>query len=205
MTTTAYPPITTGLLGVSLVVAILSKMGDVPESISGLFYSFYLEPRFLEIKQGEIWRVITPIFIHFGTLHLLMNAIMLWVLGRLMEPIHGRWLFFIMVVIIAIISNTAQYLATGPLFGGLSGILYGLVGFLLVAGKLIQHYPLKLDPKFTIIIIGWFVICWSGLLSKIFNIQVANMAHSAGLLTGALFGLTFAVLVQVKRHGISRD
>lgn len=177
------PVITLLLLGISILIAFISKMGNQLEPLQGLFYSFYLEPQFLEIKQGQLWRLITPIFIHFGILHLLMNGVMLWVFGRLMEPIHGAMSYLSIIIVIAIISNTAQYLVSGPLFGGFSGVLYGLLGLIWAIGKLSPSYPLRLDPKFTYFIIGWFLLCWSGLLSKV-DIHIANTAHTAGLISG---------------------
>ena len=179
------PVITLALLIVSVATAFLSQLGNQLESLESLFYSFYLEPKFLEIKQGQLWRLVTPIFIHFGVLHLLMNGVMLWLFGRLMERIHGALQFLIIIITIAIISNTAQYLVSGPLFGGLSGVLYGLLGLIWALGKLSPSYPLKLDRKFTYFIIGWFLLCWSGLLSKA-GIHIANTAHTAGLISGLI-------------------
>ena len=193
---TQKPVVTVSLLTISIATAIFSHLGNQLESLESLFYSFYLEPRFLEIKQGQLWRLVTPIFIHFGVLHLLMNGVMLWIFGRLMEKIHGAIQFLAIIIIIAIISNTAQYLVTGPLFGGLSGVLYGLLGLIWALGKFSPGYPLKLDPKFTYFIMGWFVLCWSGLLSKA-GIHIANTAHTAGLISGLIIAYLIASMRRV--------
>ena len=191
------PVITLLLLAVCILIAFISRFGHHLESIQVLFYSFYLEPKFLEIKQGQLWRLVTPILIHFGILHLLMNAVVLWIFGRVMENIHGSLPYFSIIVIIAVISNTAQYMVTGPLFGGLSGVLYGLLGLIWAMGKLSPSYPLRLDPKFTYFVIGWFVLCWSGLLSMA-GIHIANTAHTAGLVSG----LAIAYIVTKMRLNI---
>lgn len=177
------PVVTALLLAACFLAALLSKFGQQPEPIRGLFYSFYLEPRFLEIRHGQLWRLVTPIFVHFGILHLLMNAAVLWMFGRLMESVHGPMSYLSIICAIAVISNTAQYLVSGPLFGGLSGVLYGLLGLIWAMSKLSPRYPLRLNPKFTYFVIGWFVLCWSGLLS-IAGIHIANTAHTAGLISG---------------------
>lgn len=188
MVRTKKPAVTLTILAISILIAFVSQLGRQLEPLQGLFYSFYLQPQFLEIKQGQLWRLITPIFIHFGMLHLLMNGVMLWIFGRIMEQIHGATAYFSIIIIIAIISNTAQYLVSGPLFGGLSGVLYGLVGIIWAMGKLSPDYPLRLAPGFTYFIIGWFLLCWSGLLSMV-DIHIANTAHTAGLISGLLIAI----------------
>lgn len=188
---TKKPLITIALLAISLVVALLSGLGDRLEPVSGLFYSFYTQPQFIEIKQGQLWRLITPIFLHFGILHLAMNGVMMWFFGRLLEPLHGATVYISIIIVMAIISNTAQYLVTGPLFGGLSGVIYGLLGFVWGLGKFSPYYPLRLDPKFTWFVLGWFVLCWSGLLEKI-GVDIANTAHTAGLISGIILAYVLA-------------
>ena len=163
MSPTNIPVVTVLLLATCFLTAFLSRFGHQLEPIQGLFYSYYLEPQFLEILQGQLWRLITPIFVHFGILHLIMNTVVLWMFGRLMESIHGAAPYFCIIVFIAIISNTAQYLVSGPLFGGLSGVLYGLLGFIWAMGKLSPSYPLRLNPKFTDVMSGGFFLCWSGI------------------------------------------
>lgn len=186
-----FPVVTALLLASCFLVSFISLFGQQLESIQAMFYSFYLEPQFLEIKQGQLWRLMTPIFIHFGILHLLMNTVVLWMFGRLMESIHGAVPYISIIIIIAIISNTAQYLVSGPLFGGLSGVLYGLLGLIWAMGKLSPGYPLRLNPTFTYFVIGWFVLCWSGLLS-VAGIHIANTAHTAGLFSG--FAIAYVVI-----------
>lgn len=188
MAPTKTPAVTFALLAISILVALVSRMGNQLEPLQSLFYSYYLEPQFLEIKQGQLWRLFTPIFIHFGTLHLLMNGVVLWMFGRLMEHVHGSMSYLLIIVLIAVISNTAQYLVSGPLFGGFSGVLYGLIGLIWAMGKLSPHYPLRLPQNFTYIVIGWFLLCWSGLLSKV-GIHIANTAHTAGLISGLVIAL----------------
>jgi len=185
------PLITIALLAISIIVALLSGLGDRIESVYGLFYSVYTQPQFLEIKQGQLWRLVTPIFLHFGILHLLMNGVMMWYFGRILEPLHGAVVYLSIIIVMAIISNTAQYLVTGPLFGGLSGVIYGLLGFVWSLGKFSSYYPIRLDPRFTWFVVGWFILCWSGLLEKI-GIHIANTAHTAGLISGIILAYCLA-------------
>ena len=197
MSFTHFPIVTVSVLTISALVAIISGLGNQLELLEKFFYSYYLEPQFVEIKQGQVWRVITPIFIHFGILHILMNSIVIWVLGKLMEPIHGKFVFTSLILITAMFSNTAQYLVSGPLFGGLSGVIYGLIGFVWAYGKFSPSYPLRLDPKFTVFIVAWFFLCWSGLLSKI-GVHIANTAHTVGLFSGLICAFLMAKLPQYR-------
>lgn len=66
---------------------------------------------FAQIKSGEVWRLVTPAFLHFGPLHLIFNMMWLWTLGGILETFLRRLRFVLLVIIIAVISNLAQALA----------------------------------------------------------------------------------------------
>jgi len=63
--------------------------------------------------------------------HLLVNVLCLWQLGLMMEENLGARTVLLFVLVVAVISNTCQYLVAGPMFGGLSGIIMGILGFFL--------------------------------------------------------------------------
>lgn len=134
------------------------------------------------IEQGEIWRLVTPIFMHGDFLHLLFNMWWLIDLGGLVERRLGWWRYVILVLMIAISSNWGQYLYSGPNFLGMSGVVYGLFGYAWVRGRLEPTSGLYLRPDVAIWMIGWFVFCLVG------PMPVANAAHGVGLAAGALLG-----------------
>ncbi len=135
------------------------------------------------IGEGQIWRLVTPAFLHIQFLHLLFNMMWLQSLGTLIERKIGHWYFIALVLAIASISDLAQGLAVGPLFLGMSGVVYGLFGYAWVRGRLEPTSGLYLRQDVVVMMILWFVACSSGLIGN-----VANWAHGGGLVAGAALG-----------------
>src|SRR5207249_10387817 len=66
-----------------------------------------------EIRHGEVWRLITPIFIHAGAVHLIFNVYALFILGTMIEAREGWLRLGSLVVVIAALSNLGQYYMSG--------------------------------------------------------------------------------------------
>lgn len=92
-----------------------------------------------------------------------------------------------LVVVTSLLSNLAQYFWSGPSFGGMSGVVYGLLAYIWVQGKFNPRAGLGLEQNIAIMMLIWFVICWMGLVGNI-----ANMAHTVGLVSGAILGLFYS-------------
>jgi GlpG protein len=154
-----------------------------------------------QVRDGDVWRLVTPIFIHYGILHLVFNILMLRTLGGSIERQRGPWILALLVIAIAIPSNLAQYsmyylkfvagedtlsrfhLGGGPAFGGFSGVLFGLLGYVIVKAWLQPEQGLTIRRSSVIVMIVWFVLCFTGLLGP-----VANVAHMAGFVAGFILG-----------------
>lgn len=136
-----------------------------------------------EIANGEYWKLITPIFIHFGFAHLVFNMLWLYTLGNMVEEQRGSWLLGIFITIAAIGSNLTQYFVFGPYFGGMSGVLYGLLGYCLMKSKFDSGSKIYLGRPTVYTMIAWYVFSFTGLLGP-----MANGAHTAGLLIGFAWG-----------------
>ena len=96
---------------------------------------------------GEYWRLLTPIFLHFGWLHIVFNCLWLWEFGRRVEAVIGHFNFLMLCLVIAVVSNVSQFAYGGEgLFGGMSGVVYGLLGFAWVAPLLQPRWPIQPVP-----------------------------------------------------------
>jgi len=145
--------------------------------------------------QGQYWRLVTPAFIHFGWLHIVFNSLWLWELGSRVEQVMGRINMSLLFLVIAVVSNTSQYLFSGPgIFGGMSGVVYGLLGFAWVAPLLQPGWPIQPARSIMIFMVGWLVVCMVGLVEVLGFGAIANAAHLGGLLAGALLGALFGML-----------
>jgi GlpG protein len=102
-----------------------------------------------------------------------------------------------LVLLLAVVSNLAQYQfghgrfvrgqfipLLSPFFGGLSGVIYGLFGYVWMKARFEPELRLYIDTTNIFIMVGWFVLCWTGWVGPI-----ANVAHTAGLVLGMLVGV----------------
>ena len=190
---TSRCPVTSLLIGVSVVVFLLMQTNDynIPIRQALSICSFEVsgdmvryDTRLLDIQKGELWRLVSPIFLHFGPLHILFNCIMTYQLGGAIEINRGSLKLAAMVILIAVPSNLAQYWFSGPMFGGLSGVVYGLFGYMWMKSLYDPQSSFFIPPNMVIILIGWFFLCIAGVVGN-----VANYAHGFGLGTGIVIGL----------------
>jgi len=181
-----YHRVTATLIAISLIVALISNIGSNFQFIRVLLMSEY-RTGLSEIYSGQVWRLFTPAFIHFGIIHIAFNLLWLYQLGSAIEQRQSSKRMLLLVVIIAVLSNLAQFIWSGPLFGGMSGVVYGLLAYLWIQGKFNPAAGLWLDKNTTIMMLIWFALCWSGLVGNI-----ANMAHTIGLISGAILGLLYS-------------
>ena len=138
---------------------------------------------------GEYWRFVTPAFLHFGIFHVVFNSLWLWEFGRRVELVSGRSAYLVLMLALASGSNAGQYLWDGPvLFGGLSGVVYGLVGYVWIRNRVAPNPLLNVQPGIIYMLIGWLLICLFGIVDMFINGGVANGAHVSGLLIGMLAG-----------------
>lgn len=163
--------------------------GESPVSVEG--------PLFGKIREGEIWRLVTPCILHKDILHILFNMLWLWYLGRPIEQRIGPFRMLLFSLIVAALTNTLQYLMSGPYFVGYSGVVMGLAGFIWMRERIApwEGYPLN---RSTILFLLIFVFAILGLQIFSFFIEtftkhafapnIANTAHIAGAIIGAILG-----------------
>ena len=135
------------------------------------------------IEQGQIWRLFTPIFLHFSIWHLLFNLLWLQDLGTALEIRLGTWRFAAIVAAVALASNLAQWAAGGAEFGGMSGVVYGLFGYLWVRGRKDFRFGAFVSPLTSGLLLVYLALGVFGLLGP-----TANAAHFSGMLVGGALG-----------------
>ncbi|QLF92265.1 rhomboid family intramembrane serine protease [Pseudomonas sp. ABC1] len=193
-------PLTSLVLLVTLVVAGLTQLGDNLGAVRWFnFTDFRIEGDYAyfaslgqTLSSGEWWRLLMPIFVHFGVLHLTMNGLWFWELGRRIEARQGAILLLALTLMFGLASNLAQYVFGGAsIFGGLSGVLYGLLGHCWLYQKLAPNEYYRLPRGVLVLMLVWLLVCLSGLIDVLSfgAMSIANAAHVSGLLMGCLTGL----------------
>lgn len=182
--------LTYGLIVGCVMVAVFSELGNNldwvrklvladPERADGTFLP--------EIRAGEYWRLLSPIFLHFGAMHLIFNLMWLYQLGCMIEARRGVGTLAALVIVTGVLPMIAQHLMnllSGPGYvGGMSGVVYGLAGFVWVRGNKDPASGVVLDRQSWTIMLIWLVLCMTGFLGRI-----ANTAHVAGLVIGLIWG-----------------
>ncbi len=141
-----------------------------------------------DIKRGQLWRLVTPMFLHFGIMHIIFNMMWLWQFGLVLEMRFGWRRFLGLVLGVAALSDLAQGMWAGAAFGGMSGVNYGLFGFLLLRGKLHPSPEFVMNPRTVSLMLIWLVVCYTRVIGP-----VANTAHLVGFLTGGAIGTANAL------------
>ncbi|GAA4360171.1 rhomboid family intramembrane serine protease [Kangiella marina] len=181
------------LVAISVVVSIVTLSGT--NSVTD-YFTFNWEL----ILQGQVHRLVTPIFLHFmiGSLpiHLIFNMMWLWDLGGSIEKERGPWYLLGLVLVIGIASNMAQYFAeylmegyVSPryIFGGMSGVVYGLLGFIFMRRKFDPFFRVELHPGIMQFMMIWLVLGF--VLNSTGMMGIANAAHLIGLVSGGALGV----------------
>jgi len=192
---TTLAPITVTLIVLSVGITLLSFVDRSNELLDYFFITRYdvVGPYLQwsrglpEILHGQVWRLVTPIFIHMGFLHILFNMLWLKDLGTVLERHLGNLYYLALILVIAVVSNLGQYFLAGPSFGGMSGVVYGLLGYVWIRDRFDPNSGLSLNQSVVSMMLFWFVLCWTGIIG-----HVANWAHTFGLASGMLLGFAAA-------------
>lgn len=147
------------------------------------------------LAHGQYWRLLTPIFLHFGWLHIVFNMLWLWELGRRIEVQGGSMHLLSVVFFTGIASNLYQAEST-PLavFGGMSGVVYGLLGYCAAFNWVAPRKNLYLPKEIYILMLASLAIGYSGVFD--FLARMANTAHLSGLIFGLIIGMASALITR---------
>ena len=198
-------PVTVLVLLATFIVFAVTLAGENFSTIRWLsFVDFRIEGEHIyltyldaTLDSGQWWRLITPMLIHFGWLHLAMNSLWYWELGRRIEFRQGAIGLLGLTLLFGLASNFAQYWWAGPsLFGGLSGVLYGLLGHCWIYQRLAPNPAYRLPPGVLVMMLIWLVVCMTGIFETLGIGAIADAAHVGGLLAGCLTGLLGGMLAR---------
>jgi len=201
-------PVTAGVLLITLIVAAITLLGDRYEAVRWLtFLDFRLYDTYIEfypvsytLEQNQWWRFVSPMFLHFGVLHLAMNSLWYWELGRRIEFRQKGWMLLALTFLFSLAANLVQYWWSGPaLFGGLSGVLYGLLGHCWLFQLLAPTPAYRMPKGVVIMMLAWLGICLTGAIDVLGFGAIANGAHVGGLLAGCVTGVLGGLIARTRR------
>ena len=140
--------------------------------------------------NNEWWRLITPTFLHFSMTHLVFNCLWIYILGQRIEKLDGLSVFLFIFILTGILSNAGQFFWTQQyLFGGLSGSVYGLLGYCFIIELDGRHGRYGLPEALYLFMFIWLLVGFTGVLSFFGFGNVANTAHLVGMIAGFIIGL----------------
>ncbi|APD95842.1 rhomboid family intramembrane serine protease GlpG [Alteromonas mediterranea] len=154
-----------------------------------------MQPFSVLAQNQEWWRLLGPAFIHFSALHIIFNLLWWAMLGAKIERTLGMSMLLIVFIVSATISNAAQAIFSEPvqgnlyLFGGLSGVVYAVMGFVWWLGWLRPSWGLSLPNSIVGFMLVWLVLGYADILW----VNMANAAHTAGLISGCLLAAALSL------------
>lgn len=187
------PLVTYAIIAVTSLAFLVGLIPGVGDTVQDAL-AFWAPTLYPELTGTfEPWRLLTAALVHSGFWHIGLNMLALWLMGRSLEPLLGRWRFLTLYVLSALGGSVAVALLsfTTPVVGA-SGAIFGLFGALIVIGR---HIGANIGGIAIILAINLAIGFIPG-----FN--VSWQAHVGGLVVGALVGLVYARTRSVRRRGL---
>lgn len=178
----AIGTVSLGLILLSCIVAYFSYDNDVGDLHRDLFGFDWAAITL----RGEWWRFFLPVFFHIGWLHLIFNLMWVHQLGSAIEY-HFRSRYLLLQALVFGVGGVLAegFIARGSAMG-LSGLVYGLLGFVWVRGRLDPRSPIMPAQSTIIFMLFWMLLGFTDV------IHMANWAHAGGLVLGMLWGAVSA-------------
>lgn len=143
------------------------------------------------------YRLVGPAFFHFSWLHIVFNTMWWWYIGGQVERVLGKGALLNLFFISAVVSSFGEFLVSGPNFGGLSGVVYALFGYIWWYGWLAPEKGLTI-PKPLVGFILFFMLLG---FADVLPVNMANTAHLLGLVSGC--GLAWFKIKTAKKDASS--
>ncbi len=199
-----HAPLVLGAIAVAVLMVWVTSMGRNELSAALMV----VDPRYYDwttlagridalsstLASGQVWRLLTPDFLHFSWTHIIFNAVMLWFLGSQVEWFDGRNRLLLLFLATSIFSNGLQYLVSGPLFGGLSGVVYGILGYCWLSQR--KRPRFQFPPALVTFAVVWMVIGFTPFTEMLGLGRMANEAHLGGFVSGVALAFVLPVRKQ---------
>jgi len=180
-----HAPFTYLVLVASIVVYFISLLGGFGWVIEQL----RIVPVDNLLVTQQWWRLFTPALIHFSEVHIIFNLLWWWYLGKQIEQKLGTFNLMLLFLFSSCLSNYAQLIVSGGNFGGMSGVVYSVIGYVWWLGWLAPRFNLFLPKAIVGICLVWLVL---GYLDVLW-VPMANTAHTIGLITGCISAWLYSI------------
>ncbi len=187
-----YPLTTNVLVFANLAFFIWMQQETLPNLIVNVVDFGAVDP--VRIWSGEIWRLVTALFLHGGLLHFVLNTIVIFQLGRLLEFFVGSAAVLAVFLSCGIVGFCCSLLVDPNVVVGSSGAVFGLVGTLLA---LFFVMPKRVPTRALLRPLS-LLVAFNFLFGMVFNtwfaasFHIDNTAHMGGLALGLLWGIGLA-------------
>jgi membrane associated rhomboid family serine protease len=183
----ANPVVTYALIALNVLMFVL-------QNVSGELQS-ELVLRSPAVADGDLYRLVTSAFLHYGATHLLFNMWALFVVGPPLEMWLGRLRFTALYALSALGGSVLVYLLSslGAATAGASGAIFGLFGASFVVGK-----RLNLDTRWVIGLIA-LNLAFTFVIPLISSQNISWQGHIGGLVTGSVVAAAYAYAPRDRR------
>jgi GlpG protein len=168
-------PVTLTVMTLCIVIFSLQLLG-----FSQPLFLLMHFPTFAD-QQWQLWRLFSHALLHFSVTHIAFNLLWWWQLGGEIENKVSRNKLLQLFLFSALFSGLGQYWVEGANFGGLSGVVYALLGYIWITGTLAPERDLSIGKPIIAFMLIWLVL---GFVQPF--MAIANTAHLVGLLCGCL-------------------
>jgi membrane associated rhomboid family serine protease len=179
--------VTTTLIAINVIIYLIGGLmaGNLLEPTTGqntFIYDWGIQYNPF-IFQGQVWRLVTAMFLHFNWLHIGLNMLSLYFVGRPLEQVYGHWRFLLIYFLTGIFGGIlVLFLSNAPALGA-SGAIFGVFGAL---GVFIWYNRRAFG---TAMLSNWIFFLVINLAFSFGDTNIAVSDHIGGLSMGFLLGL----------------